>query len=114
AVLSSPPAAGQRLRERLFRAATLVAALLVLLLLGGVAISLLLGAWPAFSHFGLAFLATQVWNPVTDKFGALAPIYGTLVTSFLPLLLPIPVRFRVAIFLTSLRPRWVPRPVGLP
>src|SRR5215813_5864967 len=113
AALSSPHAAGQRLRERLFRAATLVAALLVLLLLGGVAISLLLGAWPAFSHFGLTFLTTQIWNPVTDKFGALAPIYGTLVTSFLALLLAIPVSFGIAIFLTELAPVWLKRPVGV-
>ena len=113
AALASPHAAGQRLRERLFRTATLVAALLVLLLLGGVAISLLVGAWPAFSHFKFAFLTTEIWNPVTDKFGALAPVYGTLVTSFLALLLAIPVSFGIAIFLTELAPVWLKRPVGV-
>ncbi|HEX4675848.1 MAG TPA: hypothetical protein VH209_11000, partial [Steroidobacteraceae bacterium] len=74
-------AAGQRLREKVFRGATLAAALLVLALLGGVAISLIKGSWPAFSHFGFSFLTTEIWNPVTDKYGALAPVYGTLVTS---------------------------------
>ena len=113
AALASPHAAGQRLRERLFRVATLLAALLVLLLLGGVAISLLVGAWPAFSHFKLAFLTTEIWNPVTDKYGALAPVYGTLVTSFLALLLAIPVSFGIAIFLTELAPAWLKRPVGV-
>src|SRR5690242_2095953 len=106
-------AAGQRLRERVFRSATLAAALLVLLLLGGVAASLLLGAWPALAHFKLAFLTRQVWNPVTEQFGALAPIYGTLVTSFLALLLAIPVSFGIAIFLTELAPVWLKRPVGV-
>ncbi len=95
---------GQRLRERVFQAATLSAALLVLLLLGGVACSLLIGAWPAFAHFKLSFLTREIWNPVTEQFGALAPVYGTLVTSFLALLLAIPFSFGIAIFLTELAP----------
>src|ERR1700736_6007337 len=106
-------AAGQRLRERAFRAATLAAALLVLLLLGGVALSLLIGSWPAFTHFKLGFLTREIWNPVTEQFGALAPVYGTLVTSLLALLLAIPVSFGIAIFLTELAPAWLKRPVGV-
>ena len=106
-------AAGQRLRERLFRGATFVAALLVLTLLGGVAVSLLHGAWPALAHFKLRFLTTEVWNPVTDQFGALAAVYGTLVTSFIALAVAIPVSFGVAIFLTELAPAWLKRPVGI-
>src|SRR6185437_10187723 len=105
--------AGQRLRERIFRGATLGAAILVLVLLGGVAISLLKGAWPAFSHFGFAFLAKEVWNPVTEKFGALAPVYGTLVSSTLAMLLAIPISLGIAIFLTELAPSWMKRPVGV-
>ena len=67
-------AAKQRFRETLFRGATLVAALLVLALLGGVVLTLLHGSWPAFSHFGFAFLTRAIWIPVTDEFGAVAPI----------------------------------------
>jgi len=106
-------AAGQRLRERIFRGATFAAAVLVLVLLGGVAFSLLKGALPAFSHFGFAFLSKEVWNPVTEKFGALAPIYGTLVTSLIAMLLAIPVSLGIAIFLTELAPSWMRRPVGV-
>jgi len=106
-------AAGQRLRERLFRGATLIAAVLVLTLLGGVAASLVQGAWPALAHFKLHFLTSAVWNPVTDKFGALAAVYGTLVTSFIALLIAIPVSFGIAIFLTELAPEWLKRPVGI-
>jgi phosphate transport system permease protein len=113
AAIEARHAAGQRLRERLFRGATLAAALLVLLLLGGVALSLAVGAWPALSHFKLAFLTREIWNPVTDQYGALAPVYGTLVTSFLALLLAIPVSFGIAIFLTELAPVWLKRPVGV-
>jgi phosphate transport system permease protein len=106
-------ASGQRLRELIFRGATFGAALLVLLLLGGVAFSLAVGSWPAFAHFKFAFLTREIWNPVTDEYGALAPIFGTLVTSFLALLLAIPVSLGIAIFLTELAPVWLKRPVGI-
>ena len=106
-------AAKQRFRETLFRGATLLAALLVLTLLGGVALSLLHGSWPAFSHFKLDFLTREIWNPVTDEYGALAPVYGTLVTSLLAMLIAIPISFGIAIFLTELSPSWLKRPVGV-
>jgi phosphate transport system permease protein len=106
-------AAGQRLRERLFQGATLVAALLVLTLLGGVAVSLLHGAWPAFAHFKLRFLTSSVWNPVTDEYGALAAVYGTVGTSFIALAIAVPVSFGIAIFLTELAPAWLKRPIGI-
>ena len=113
AAIEPAHAAAQRVRERAFRGATFAAALLVLALLGGVAISLLIGAWPAFAHFRFGFLTREIWNPVTEQFGALAAIYGTLVTSFLSLLLAIPVSFGIAIFLTELAPVWLKRPVGV-
>ncbi len=106
-------AAGQRLRERVFRAATLVAALIVLALLGGVAVSLLKGSWPAFSQFKFGFLTREIWNPVTDQFGALAAVYGTLITSLIAMLIAIPISFGIAIFLTELSPPWLKRPVGV-
>jgi len=97
----------------LFKGATLAAALLVLLLLGGVVLSLLHGSWPAFSHFGFSFLTREIWNPVTDEYGALAPVYGTLVTSLIAMLIAIPISFGIAIFLTELAPAWLKRPVGV-
>lgn len=105
--------ATQRLRESLFRGSTFVAALVVLVLLGSVAVSLLLGSWPAFARFKLAFLTREVWNPVTDEYGALAPVYGTLVTSLIAMLFAVPVSFGIAIFLTELAPSWLKRPVGI-
>jgi len=113
AIVSAKRAARQRAGERFFRTATLVAAFLVLALLGGVAVSLLRGAWPALSHFKLEFLTREIWNPVTGEFGALAPIYGTLMTSLLAMLLAVPIGFGVAIFLTELCPRRLRRPVGV-
>ena len=112
-VIEPRHAARQRLGERIFKGATLVAAVLVLVLLGGVTIALIKGAWPALSHFRLEFLTRQVWNPVTEKFGALAPIYGTLVTSIIAMAVAIPLSFGISIFLTELCPAWLKRPVGV-
>jgi phosphate transport system permease protein len=85
----------------------------VLLLLVGVIASLAYGAWPALKTFGLGFLVTQVWNPVTQKFGALAPIYGTVVTSLLAMLIAIPIAFGIAVFLTETCPRVLRTPIGI-
>jgi len=103
----------QHMRERMFAGATLAAAVIVLVLLGGVTIALLKGAWPALDRFKLSFLTRTVWNPVTNEFGALAAIYGTLLTSLIAMLVAVPISFGVAIFLTELSPVWLKRPVGV-
>ncbi len=95
-----------------FRSLTFLFAALVLLILGGVIVALLDGALPAFRTFGLSFVVTEVWNPVTEKFGALAPIYGTLVTSAIAMLVGIPVAFGVAMFITEICPLWLKRPLA--
>jgi phosphate transport system permease protein len=90
-----------------------VAALIVLALLGGVILSLISGALPALRTFGFNFLIEERWNPVTERFGALAPIYGTLLTSFIAMLIAVPVGLLIAVFLTELCPMWLRRPVGI-
>src|SRR3546814_895338 len=99
--------------DKLFHGLTLAAALLVLLLLGGVIVALIEGTWPAFAKFGLGFLVTESWNPVTEKFGALAPIYGTIVTSVIAMLIGVPISIGIAIFLTEICPMWLRRPIGI-
>jgi phosphate transport system permease protein len=96
-----------------FRILTQAAAYSVLILLSGVILSLVIGSLPAFKEFGLSFLTTESWNPVTEKFGAMAPIYGTIVTSILALLLAVPVGLGIAIFLTELCPMPLRRPIGI-
>src|SRR5690606_18071886 len=91
-----------RLGDAVFRNVTRFAALLVLALLGSVIGALMIGAWPAFEAFGFSFLTTQSWNPVTEQFGALAPIYGTLVTSLIAMLIAVPFGLLIAMFLTEL------------
>jgi len=96
-----------------FRLLTRLSAITVLVLLGAIILSLISGALPAFREFGLGFLVEERWNPVTEKFGALAPIYGTLVTSFIAMLIAIPVGILIAVFLTELCPMWLRRPIGI-
>ncbi|MBV9824079.1 MAG: phosphate ABC transporter permease subunit PstC [Alphaproteobacteria bacterium] len=98
--------------DGLFFGLTLFFAALVLLILSGVIVSLVTGAWPALQKFGFGFLIANSWNPVTDKFGAVAPIYGTLVTSAIAMLIGIPVAFGIALFITELCPRWLKRPLA--
>src|SRR5439155_18946294 len=85
---------------------------LVLLILSGVIAALVAGALPALAQFGPGFLVTEKWNPVTEKFGALAPVYGTLVTSAIAILIGIPVAFGIALFITELCPNWLKRPLA--
>ena len=113
AIIDPRHAAKQLIYERIFRSATLSAAVLVLLILGGVAVSLVRGAWPALSHFGFSFVSREIWNPVTDQFGALAPIYGTVVTSAIAMLLAVPAGFGIALFLTEMCPPLLKRPIGV-
>jgi phosphate transport system permease protein len=113
AIIDPRHAARQLIFERIFRTATFTAAVLVLLILGGVGVSLLHGAWPAISHFRLDFVTREVWNPVTDQFGALGPIYGTVITSLIAMLLAVPAGFGIALFLTELCPPMLKRPIGV-
>lgn len=102
-----------RLGDAAFRVITRSAAFLVLLLLSGVIVSLIIGSMPALQAFGFDFITTQSWNPVTEKFGAMAPIYGTLVTSLIAMLIAVPVGLMIAFFLTELCPQWLRRPIAI-
>ncbi|MGH6795830.1 MAG: phosphate ABC transporter permease subunit PstC, partial [Methylocella sp.] len=102
-----------KLRDNSFRLLTLAAAWTVLILLGGVIASLIAGSLPAIRAFGLNFLTTEAWNPVTEKFGALAAVYGTIVTSLIAMLIAVPVGLGIAIFLTELCPYALRRPIGI-
>jgi phosphate transport system permease protein len=102
-----------RLRDAIFYQLTRAAAVGVLILLGAVIVSLIVGSLPALSAFGFGFLFDQRWNPVTEKFGALAAIYGTIITSFLAMLIAVPVGLLISVFLTELCPMWLRRPIGI-
>ena len=99
--------------DKSFRILTRAAAIAVLLILSGLILSLMIGAWPALRAFGAGFLFNEVWNPVTEKFGAAAPIYGTVVTSLIAMLIAVPVGLLIAVFLTEICPMWLRRPIGI-
>jgi phosphate transport system permease protein len=97
-----------RLGDVVFRHITRAAALAVLII-----VSLVWGSLPALRTFGVSFLYQEVWNPVTEQFGAIAPIYGTIVTSLIAMLIAVPVGLFIALFLTELCPMWLRRPIGI-
>jgi len=101
-----------RFGDTVFMVLTTGAALVTLALLVGIIVSLLFGAVPSIREFGLAFFYTAEWDPVKERFGGLVMIYGTLITSFIALLIAVPVSFGIALFLTELSPGWLRRPLG--
>jgi phosphate transport system permease protein len=114
ATMPRPPArrTTEDWKDALFERATLFFALLVLGILLAIIVALVVAAVPALTKFGFGFLATNVWNPVTMQFGALAPLYGTVVTSAIALAIAVPVSFGIALFLTEMCPAWLRRPLG--
>ncbi len=102
-----------RLTDTVFRTITHGSALGVLALLGCVIIALVDGSLPAIRAFGGSFLYEEHWNPVTEQFGALAPIYGTILTSVIAMLIAVPIGLLIAFFLTELCPAWLRRPIGI-
>src|SRR4030095_15135499 len=101
-----------RWQDAVFEGTTRFFALCVLGSLLAILFALAIAAVPAMQKFGLGFFVTDVWNPVTKNFGALAPIYGTLVTSAIALLIGVPVSFGIALFLTEMCPPALKRPLG--
>lgn len=115
--MSVPPSPTKRRSSRtadlVFEWMARLAAVVTLLLLAAIILALVVGAWPAIREYGLSFLWTSEWDPVQNKYGGLVMIYGTLMTSFVALLIAVPVSFGIALFLTELSPRWLRRPLGV-
>jgi len=116
---TDPAASGTALERRgiplgdlLFRGAAAAAAYGVVVLLGLITWKILDLAWPAIQEFGLEFIWTEAWNPVTDTYGALTFIYGTVVTSVIALLLATPLSIAIALFLTEIAPRRLAAPIA--
>jgi phosphate transport system permease protein len=115
AVVQSRAKVLQRLRlgDSLFRWLTRLSAIAVLVLLGGVIVALIEGSMLAIRAFGPSFLVEEHWNPVTEQFGAIAPIYGTILTSLIAMVIAVPVGLMIAFFLTELCPMILRRPIGI-
>jgi len=101
-----------RWANRLFSGVSHLSAAAVLVVLSAILVALFIGAWPAIRTFGFGFLPSTEWNPVTEEFGALVAIYGTLVTTAIAMLIGVPVSFGIALYITEICPRWLKRPIG--
>jgi phosphate transport system permease protein len=99
--------------DRAFQLITAAAAWFVLILLGGIALSMAWGGRLAFKTFGWRFITSSDWDAVGGHFGALVPIYGTLVTSAIALIIAVPVSIGIALFLTDIAPRWTRAPIAI-
>ena len=100
------------LGDQIFAIAAKSAGIFVLVLLGAIIVSLFIGGWPTFRAFGLRFLVDADWDPVQNTFGGAVPIYGTLITAVLAIIMAVPLAFGIAFYLTELAPAWFRRPVG--
>jgi phosphate transport system permease protein len=107
------PAKDERLADRAFEYGTAGAAWLVLILLGGIALSMAWGGRLAFETFGTGFVTSGEWDAVGGHFGALVPIYGTLMSAAIALVVAVPVSIGIALFLTDIAPRWLRGPIGI-
>ena len=103
---------GGALGDRIYAAAITGFALCIPILLVLIALEVGIAGWPALREFGIGFLTSTTWNPVTEQFGAAAAIYGTLVSSAIALLIATPLALGSAIFLSEFAPRWLRQPLG--
>jgi len=98
--------------DRLFYWVVAGAAFFVLIALGAAALSMAWGGRLAFQTFGWRFFYGTEWDPVTRQFAAFVPIYGTIITSLISMIIAVPISLGIAVFLTEVAPRWMRGPVG--
>ncbi|MFZ9348663.1 MAG: PstC family ABC transporter permease, partial [Arenimonas sp.] len=98
--------------DRFFKGAVTVAGIFVLISLFAAAVMMFKGGFQAFQTFGFSFLTTPNWDVPQSQFGALVPVFGTVYTSLIALLIAVPISFGIAIFLTELAPSWLRLPVS--
>jgi phosphate transport system permease protein len=103
----------QRIQDAIFIRATWFCAMVVMVVLLGVFLSLFIDSLPTWREFGLSFIWNERWSPAKDIYGAAAPIYGTLVTSVIALVIGVPISFGIAIFLSEICPVPLRRPIGV-
>jgi len=106
----APPRRGAG--DQVFKMLCFSAATMLLAALAGVVVALAIGGWPAFRTFGFSFFTTTTWNPVTEVFGGLGPIAGTLLTALIAMLFALPTAFGVSVYLVEFAPRIIRQPVA--
>lgn len=102
-----------RIADPIFIGLLWASGIFVLILLGLIIAELFKGGLPALQHFGLDFIWSPAWNPVTENFGALVMIYGTLFSAIIAVVVALPLSFGIAFFLTEIAPQPLKRPIGV-
>jgi phosphate transport system permease protein len=100
------------LSDKIFSGTTMIFAGVILAILIALLIVLIKEAMPSIQKFGFSFITNSTWNPVKDIYGALPSIFGTLITSFIGLLIAVPISLGAAIFLVELSPKWLQGPAS--
>ncbi len=103
--------AGGQIGDRLFKWLTLLMALAVFVLISLIGYELAVHSHPSIHKFGWHFLVSSDWDPTNDIYGALPFILGTLVSSFIALLIAVPISVATAVYLTELAPLWIRQPL---
>ncbi|MBU6206850.1 MAG: phosphate ABC transporter permease subunit PstC, partial [Alphaproteobacteria bacterium] len=98
--------------ESLFRSACFGAATFLLVALGGIMLALFVGGWPAFHKFGFGFFFSTAWDVNNDVYGAAVPIFGTIASALISLMIALPLAIGVAVFLTEFCPRVLAQPIS--
>src|SRR6201998_259675 len=111
-VIGRDRSAAETRQDALFRWMLFGSATLVLVVLGGAALSMLWGGRLAFQTFGWHFIVSDEWDAVGRHFGAFVPIYGTLASSAIAMLIAVPVSFGIALFLTETAPTGLQAPIA--
>ncbi len=104
--------AGASKSDLVYRLVAVGAAAVVLILMAGLMLELTVNSWPSIRKFGVGFLGSTSWNPVTEEFGALSSIFGTLVSTAIAMIIAVPLSLLIALFLVELAPPAISRPVG--
>lgn len=99
--------------DQLFRGVTGLFAAGVVVLFAAILVVLWIESRPAIDAFGFGFLTSTDWNPVTNKFGAVIAIVGTLISTLIAMVIAIPISIGIAIYLSEIAPHWLRGPVGI-
>jgi phosphate transport system permease protein len=98
--------------DRAFAAVVYAGSIFFALLILGLFVELVLGSWPSIAAFKFSFIWKSDWDPINNKFGALPMIYGTVVSSFIAIVLASFVGIMAAVFLADFAPRWLANPLS--
>lgn len=98
--------------DKIFRGTVTAAATSILVMVAAIAVMMFISSMPTIERFGIGFLWGTEWRPAQEEFGALAFIWGTVISSLIGLIIAVPISLGIAVFLVEQAPRKVARPIA--